>query len=118
MNLGETGGKDFIFAHNTADIEPLVAAIVRGSFEYQGQKCSACSRAFVPASIWPVVEKRLKEQTATLKVVDVLETCKGYIDRAAASPECEFVAGGTYDDSKGSCSLPSSAARRLPMSPW
>ena len=114
--VGETGGKDFIFAHPTADIEPLAAAIVRGSFEFQGQKCSACSRAFVPASIWPEVEKLLKKHTAALKVGDVqefdtfmaavidkasFETCKGYIDRAAASPECEFVAGGTYDDSKG-----------------
>ncbi|MEA4934649.1 MAG: L-glutamate gamma-semialdehyde dehydrogenase [Lawsonibacter sp.] len=114
--VGETGGKDFIFAHNTADIEPLVAGIVRGSFEYQGQKCSACSRAFVPASIWPVVEQRLKERVAELKVGDVqefdtfmaavidgesFETCKGYIDRAAASPDCDFVTGGTYDDSKG-----------------
>ena len=58
--VGETGGKDFIFAHNTADIKPLAAAIVRGSFEFQGQKCSACSRAFIPASIWPEVETLLK----------------------------------------------------------
>lgn len=114
--VGETGGKDFIFAHNSADIESLVASIVRGSFEFQGQKCSACSRAFVPASIWPTVEKRLKEQVATIKVGDVsefdtfmaavidkasFETCKGYLDRAAASDECEFVTGGSYDDSKG-----------------
>ena len=114
--VGETGGKDFIFAHSSADIEPLVAGIVRGSFEFQGQKCSACSRAFVPASIWPTVEKRLKEQTAKLKVGDVkefdtfmaavidkasFETCKSYLDRAAASTDCEFVTGGTYDDSKG-----------------
>ncbi len=114
--VGETGGKDFIFAHNTADIEPLAAAIVRGSFEYQGQKCSACSRVYVPASIWPRVEELLKKHTAALKVGDVqefdtfmgavidkasFETCKGYIDRAAADPDCEFVAGGTYDDSKG-----------------
>lgn len=114
--VGETGGKDFIFAHNSADIEPLVAGIVRGAFEFQGQKCSACSRAFIPASIWSVVEKRLKEQTAKLKMGDVqefdtfmgavidqasFETCKGYLDRAAASPDCEFVAGGSCDDSKG-----------------
>lgn len=114
--VGETGGKDFIFAHNTADIEPLVAGIVRGSFEYQGQKCSACSRVFIPASIWPTVEQRLKEQTASVKIGDVqefdtfmaavidqasFETCKGFIDRAKASPDCEFVTGGTYDDSKG-----------------
>lgn len=114
--VGETGGKDFIFAHNTADIEPLAAAIVRGSFEYQGQKCSACSRAFIPASIWPSVKQHLKEMVATIKVGDVqefdtfmgavidkasFENCKGYIDRAAASPECDFITGGKYDDSKG-----------------
>ncbi|WP_294147452.1 L-glutamate gamma-semialdehyde dehydrogenase [uncultured Clostridium sp.] len=114
--VGETGGKDFIFAHNTADIEPLSAAIVRGSFEYQGQKCSACSRAYIPASIWPSVKERLTEEIAALKVGDVrefdtfmaavidkasFETCRGFIDRASASPDCDFVAGGTYDDSKG-----------------
>lgn len=114
--VGETGGKDYIFAHPTADVEPLVAALVRGSFEFQGQKCSACSRAFIPASLWPQVERGLKEKVAALKVGDVQEfdtfmaavidrasfqTCKGYLDRAAASPECEIVAGGTCDDSKG-----------------
>ena len=114
--VGETGGKDYIFAHPSADVEPLVAALVRGSFEFQGQKCSACSRAFIPASIWPQVKQGLMEKTAALKVGDVQEfdtfmaavidqasfqTCKGYIDRAAASPECEIVVSGTYDDSKG-----------------
>lgn len=114
--VGETGGKDYIFAHNTADIDPLCAAIVRGSFEYQGQKCSACSRVFVPKSIWPEVEKKVKEQVASLKVGDIqefdsfmgavidkasFETCKGFIDRAKASPDCEIIAGGSYDDSKG-----------------
>lgn len=114
--VGETGGKDFIFAHNSADIEPLVAAIVRGSFEYQGQKCSACSRSFIPASIWPTVKKRIVEQIATIKVGDVaefdtfmgavidkasFETCKGYIDRAKKSPDCEIIAGGSYNCEKG-----------------
>ncbi len=114
--VGETGGKDFIFAHASADVDALVAALIRGSFEYTGQKCSACSRAFIPASLWPEVEKQLKEKVAALKVGDVAEfdtfmgavidgaafkTCKEYLDRAAASPECEFVTGGGYDDSKG-----------------
>lgn len=114
--VGETGGKDFIFAHNTADIDPLCAAIVRGAFEYQGQKCSACSRVFIPKSIWPVAEKKIKDLVATIKVGDVqefdtfmgavidkasFETCKGFIDRAKASPDCEIIAGGTYDGSKG-----------------
>lgn len=114
--VGETGGKDFIFAHPSADIEPLAAAIVRGSFEYQGQKCSACSRAFIPASIWPQVEGRLKALTSSIKMGDVqefdtfmgavidkasFETCKGYLDRAAADPGCEFVTGGSCDGSRG-----------------
>ena len=114
--VGETGGKDFLFAHSSADLEPLAAAIVRGAFEYQGQKCSACSRAYIPASLWPALEPRLKELTAQLKVGDVQEfdtfmgavidkssfqTCKGFLDRAAASPLCQFVTGGTCDDSKG-----------------
>jgi 1-pyrroline-5-carboxylate dehydrogenase len=114
--VGETGGKDFIFAHASADIEPLAAGIVRGSFEYQGQKCSACSRAYIPASLWPVVEKRLKEQVAALKVGDVrefdtfmaavidkssFENCKGYLERAKVSEECEIITGGRCDDSRG-----------------
>lgn len=114
--VGETGGKDYIFAHPTADVEHLVAALVRGSFEFQGQKCSACSRAFVPESLWPRVEQGLKEKIAALKVGDVQEfdtfmaavidqssfqICKGYLERAATAPECEIVAGGSCDDSKG-----------------
>ena len=114
--VGETGGKDFIFAHPSADVKPLIAGLVRGSFEFQGQKCSACSRAFIPASIWPEVRKGIKEITEGLKVGDVTEfdtfmgavidknsfdTCKGFIDRAKASEECEIIAGGKCDDSKG-----------------
>lgn len=114
--VGETGGKDYIFAHPSAEVGPLSAAIVRGSFEYQGQKCSACSRAFVPASLWPKLEPLLKEQTAALKMGDVqefdtfmaavidkasFENCRGYLERAKASDQCEVVAGGHCDDSKG-----------------
>ena len=114
--VGETGGKDFIFAHKTADIRPLAAALIRGSFEYQGQKCSACSRAFIPESIWPEVLATMKEMMKQVKQGDVqdfdtflaavidqasFETCKGFIDRAKASPDCEIVIGGGYDDSKG-----------------
>ncbi len=114
--VGETGGKDFIFAHPSADVEPLVAGLIRGSFEFQGQKCSACSRAFIPVSLWPQVRQRLEQQTAALKVGDVqefdsfmgavidqasFETCKGYLERAKASSDCEIVTGGNCDDSKG-----------------
>ena len=114
--VGETGGKDFIFAHKTAKVRPLAAALIRGSFEYQGQKCSACSRAFIPESIWPEVLATMKDMMKQVKQGDVqdfdtflaavidkasFETCKGFIDRAKASPDCEIAIGGGYDDSKG-----------------
>ncbi len=114
--VGETGGKDFIFAHKSARIRPLAAALVRGSFEYQGQKCSACSRAFIPASIWPQVLSTMQEMMREVKMGDVqdfdtflaavidkasFDRCKGYIDRAKQSPDCEIVIGGNCDDSKG-----------------
>ena len=114
--VGETGGKDYIFAHQSAKIRPLAAALVRGSFEYQGQKCSACSRAFVPESIWPDVLSTMKEMMKEAKMGDVrdfdtflaavidkasFDRCKGYIDRAKNSPDCEIAIGGGYDDSKG-----------------
>lgn len=114
--VGETGGKDFIFAHTSAEVSPLIAALIRGAFEFQGQKCSACSRAFIPKSLWPLIEKALKQAVLSLKMGDVMEfdtfmaavidkasftTCKEYIDRAKASPDCEIITGGTYDDTKG-----------------
>src|SRR5262245_43495256 len=64
--VGETGGKDFVFAHPTADVDALVVGLVRGAFEYQGQKCSAASRAFIPASLWPHVLERLQAQLAEI----------------------------------------------------
>jgi 1-pyrroline-5-carboxylate dehydrogenase len=114
--VGETGGKDFIFAHPTADRDALVTAMVRGSFEYQGQKCSAASRAFVPKSLWEYVKPRLVETTNSLKMGDVedftnfmsavidqrsFDKIKGFIDHAKADKDCEIIAGGEYDDSKG-----------------
>ncbi len=114
--VGETGGKDFIFAHPTAELEPLVAGLVRGAFEFQGQKCSACSRAYIPASLWPQVEKRMKEETAKLKMGDVQDfdtflaavideasfnNAKGFIDRAKASKDAEVIIGGKCDSSVG-----------------
>ena len=113
--VGETGGKDFIFAHNTADVKALAAAMVRGAYEYQGQKCSAASRAFIPASIWDETLAAVKEHVSKIKVGDVrdftnfmgavidrasFDNIKGYIDRAAASPDAE-VLFGSYDDSVG-----------------
>ncbi len=113
--VGETGGKDFIFAHASADVDALAAAMVRGAYEYQGQKCSAASRAFVPASIWGEVKEKVAALVKTLKVGDVcdfttfmgavidkasFDNIKGYIDRANVSADAEVVFG-SYDDSVG-----------------
>ncbi|GAA3095729.1 L-glutamate gamma-semialdehyde dehydrogenase [Streptomyces rectiviolaceus] len=115
--VGETGGKDFVVAHPSADRAVLKTALTRGSFEFQGQKCSASSRAYVPASIW---NSGFKEEFAAevdgIKMGDVTDLSnfigaviderafaknKAAIDRAAADPTCTIVAGGTYDDSVG-----------------
>ncbi|MFA6954676.1 MAG: L-glutamate gamma-semialdehyde dehydrogenase [Thermoanaerobaculia bacterium] len=115
--VGETGGKDFIFAHPSADVPSLATAMVRGAFEYQGQKCSAASRAYVPKSLWPAVKKDLLAQLAEVKmgaptdfrnffsaVIDAgaYKTIKGYIDYAKEHKDvAEIIAGGNCDDSKG-----------------
>ncbi|MFD7289185.1 L-glutamate gamma-semialdehyde dehydrogenase [Streptomyces sp. NPDC059863] len=115
--VGETGGKDFVVAHPSADRAVLKTALTRGSFEYQGQKCSASSRAYVPASIW---NDGFKEEFAAevdgIAMGDVTDLSnfigaviderafaknKAAIDRAATDPTCTIVAGGTYDDSVG-----------------
>ena len=113
--VGETGGKDFIFAHNSTDVPGLVAALTRASYEYQGQKCSAASRAFVPASIWPQVKEGMLAEIEKIKIGDITDftnlmgavidasafkTNKEYIDFAKASEDAEVICGG-YDDSKG-----------------
>ena len=114
--VGETGGKDFIFAHSSTDIEVLVTGIVRGAYEYQGQKCSAPSRVYIPDDIWPKVKSRLVEEIETLRVGDVcdfrnfmgavidrnaFESISGYIEFARGDPNLEILCGGNYDDSKG-----------------
>ena len=114
--VGETGGKDFIFAHPSADPIPLATAMVRGAFEFQGQKCSAASRAYIPKSIWPKVKESLLAQVAEIKmgaptdfrnffsaVIDkgAFRDHKGYIDFAKSCPECTILAGGGCDDSVG-----------------
>jgi len=114
--VGETGGKDFIVAHPSADPAALVTAMVRGAFEYQGQKCSAASRAYVPASLWEEIRDTLVEQTESVPMGDVrdfsnfmgavidknaFDKIKGYIDRAKESADAEVIAGGTCDDAKG-----------------
>ena len=114
--VGETGGKDFIVAHPSADAAEVATAIVRGSFEYQGQKCSAASRVYAPKSMWPELRERLEAQVAELRMGDVSDfsnfmgavidkgsfaTQKEAIDEARASGKAEIVAGGDYDDSEG-----------------
>jgi len=115
--VGETGGKDFIVAHPSADVDALATAIVRGSFEYQGQKCSAASRVFAPSNLWPELRERLVEEVHSLKVGDVgdfsnfmgavidkgsFATQKQAIDEANASGgKASVLVGGGYDDSNG-----------------
>src|SRR4051812_43729683 len=114
--VGETGGKDFIVAHPSANVDEVATAIVRGSFEYQGQKCSASSRVYAPKSMWPELRQRLAEQVGELRMGDVsdfsnfmgavidggsFKTQKDAIDEARASGKAEIVAGGDYDDSEG-----------------
>ncbi len=114
--VGETGGKDFIIAHPSADPEALTTAIVRGAFEYQGQKCSAASRVYLPESLWKEMGDALIRETDGLAMGDVTDfrnfmgavidgtayrKISGYIERARESADAEVVAGGTFDDSKG-----------------
>jgi 1-pyrroline-5-carboxylate dehydrogenase len=114
--VGETGGKDFIVAHPSADVDSLATAIVRGSFEYQGQKCSASSRVYAPSNLWPALRERLQEEVATIKMGDVsdfgnfmgavidgssFKTQSEAIEEARASKDADIVVGGGYDDSHG-----------------
>jgi len=114
--VGETGGKDFVFAHPSADVPALVTALVRGAFEYQGQKCSAASRAYVPKSLWSRVKGELVEQVRSIKVGDPsdfsnfmaavidrrsFDKCKNYIDHAQSASDVEVLAGGELDDKVG-----------------
>jgi len=114
--VGETGGKDFIVAHPSADPVALTTAIVRGAFEYQGQKCSAASRVYVPSNLWPGVRDALADQVAGIRMGDVADfsnfmgavidgasfrTQKAAIDEAKAASDAEILVGGDYDDSEG-----------------
>ncbi len=114
--VGETGGKDFIVAHPSADIDVLRTAMVRGAFEYSGQKCSAASRAYIPSSLWTPLRDRLVAETEALTLGDVEDftnftsavidansfgRLRAAIDRAQASDSIQVLAGGTYDDSVG-----------------
>ena len=114
--VGETGGKDFIFCHPSANIDATSTAIIRGAFEYQGQKCSAASRIYIPNSISNNLIKKVVDETKTIKMgspIDfnnfmtavihkgAFERISSYIDYAKSSDECEILFGGNYDDSVG-----------------
>jgi len=114
--IGETGGKDFIFVHPSADVDALNTAIIRGAFEYQGQKCSAASRSYIPESTWTKLKDKLIATTKELKMGDVedftnfinavidknaFDKIVSYIEFARKSSDAEIICGGEYDDSKG-----------------
>ncbi|WP_395625527.1 L-glutamate gamma-semialdehyde dehydrogenase [Daejeonella sp.] len=114
--VGETGGKDFILVHGSADVQASSTAILRGAFEYQGQKCSAASRVYIAASVWPAIKDLLVRDLASIKmgptedfgnfvnaVIDEksFDKLSGYIDRAKNDKNLEILAGGNYDKSKG-----------------
>jgi 1-pyrroline-5-carboxylate dehydrogenase len=114
--VGETGGKDFIFAHNSADIDELATALVLGAFEYQGQKCSASSRSYVPKSIWPAVKERLLELVSGIRMGDPTDPKNlmgavideksfdfivSYLEAAKKSPDVEVLTGCKWDKSTG-----------------
>jgi 1-pyrroline-5-carboxylate dehydrogenase len=114
--VGETGGKDFIVAHPSADVDAVATAIVRGSFEYQGQKCSAASRVYAPANLWPELRERLADQVAQIKMGDVadfenfmgavidgksFQTQKEAIEEARSHDKTEVLVGGGVSDDEG-----------------
>jgi len=114
--VGETGGKDFIFVHPSADVQAVAVAMVRGAFEYQGQKCSAASRAYIPRSMWKLLKEPLLEMIGSIRVgppedfshfvnavIDraAFDKIVGYIEYARKSPDAEIIVGGSYDDRTG-----------------
>jgi 1-pyrroline-5-carboxylate dehydrogenase len=127
--VGETGGKDFIVAHPSADVDALATAIVRGSFEYQGQKCSASSRVYAPSNLWPALQERLQEQISTIRMGDVgdfrnfmgavidgasFKTQADAIEEAKSTSGTEIVVGGGYSDDEGWFVEPTVIATRDP----
>ena len=114
--VGETGGKDFVFAHHSCDVQALKTALIRGAFEYQGQKCSAASRAYLPASVYAQIKDELIADVQGIRVGSVedfsnfmgavidqkaFDKITSYIDYAKESPEAELLCGGNYDDTTG-----------------
>ncbi len=130
--VGETGGKDFIVAHPSADVDAVATAILRGSFEYQGQKCSAASRVYAPANLWPELRERLADQVGELRMGDVADFSnfmgavidakaqsghREAIEQARKHGETEIVVGGGVDDSQGFFVEPTVIETRDPEMP-
>jgi len=130
--IGECGGKNYHFVHPSADPDSVVAGTIRSGFEYQGQKCSACSRVYVPESLWPKIKESLVEKQKTLKMGDVEEfgnfmsavidkksfdRVSGYIKHAKSSPNTTIVAGGNFDDSVGYFVEPTVVETTTPKDP-
>lgn len=114
--VGETGGKDFIFVHASANVEIVATAFIRGAFEYQGQKCSAASRAYIPSNLWPALREKMLDEIKTIRAGDIIDfsnfmgavidqssfsKISGYIEYAKGSRETEVLCGGGCDPSKG-----------------
>lgn len=114
--VGETGGKDFVFAHESADADAVVANLVRGAFEYQGQKCSAASRAYIPKKLWASIKDKLVSEIQSIKMGDVedfscfmnavidarsFQKISSFIEHAKNSKDAEIICGGEVDDSQG-----------------
>jgi 1-pyrroline-5-carboxylate dehydrogenase len=130
--VGETGGKDFVFAHPSADPQALAVGLVRGAFEYQGQKCSAASRAYIPSNIWPATWDAIKEMLPSVKIgppedfsnfVNAVIDCRAYdkitsyIKQAKTNPTNSIIAGGNFDNTKGYFIEPTIITTTDPHSP-
>jgi len=128
--VGETGGKDFVLAHPSADVDSLVTALSRGAFEYQGQKCSAASRAYIPSNLWKQVKAKLIADIESFRIGGVedfrnfinavidensFDNLAGYIDGARKGKGAKIIAGGTYDKSKGYFINPTVIEAKDPM---
>ena len=129
--VGETGGKDFVFVHESADLDVLTAALVRGAFEYQGQKCSAASRAYIPDSLWPQLRQRMLDEIGTIRMGDTCDfrnfmgavidqsafkSITQYLEFAKSDPNLDVLCGGGYEDREGYFIEPTVVESRDPRS--
>uniref|UniRef100_A0A8C9SYN0 Multifunctional fusion protein n=1 Tax=Scleropages formosus TaxID=113540 RepID=A0A8C9SYN0_SCLFO len=114
---GECGGKNFHFVHKSADVQSVAMGTIRSAFEYGGQKCSACSRMYVPDSLWPQIKKELLAVQKHIKVGDSFGRIKKWLDHARSSPKLTVIAGGNCDDKKGYFVEPTIIETKDPQDP-